>query len=115
MKPAPPVTTTRSRPDGEGLAAAAAGGVRCGDRHRRIRAAPASGAGTLGHGAGELDEVPGARLRPGEHVVERVDEVVDLLLAADERRQELDDVDVVGGDLGQDPVAGGTGAHHCTD
>ena len=40
-----------------------------------------------------------------EDVVEGLDEVVDLVLTADQRRQELDDVDVVGRHLGENPVA----------
>ena len=39
-----------------------------------------------------------------QEFVERVDEEVDLRFAGDEWRQQLDHVDVVGGDLGQDPV-----------
>ena len=47
-----------------------------------------------------------------EHVVERGDEVVDLLLAADERREEFDDVDIVRRHLGQYPVAMEEGHDH---
>ena len=55
--------------------------------------------------------LPNSKIRPdpfsalGEHVVERVGEQLDLVVAGDERRQELDDVHVVGGDLGEDAVA----------
>src|SRR6185312_554046 len=58
----------------------------------------------LGHGATELEEEPGAVVRVLEDVVEGGDEVVDLLLAADEGGEKLDDVDVVGGDLREDAM-----------
>ncbi len=51
-------------------------------------------------------------MRVLQHVVESADEVVDLLLAADERGQQLDDVDVVGGHLGEDSMAMEEGHHH---
>ena len=47
-----------------------------------------------------------------EDIVECGDEVVDLLLAADERREQLDDVDIVRRHLGEDPVAMEEGYDH---
>ena len=46
----------------------------------------------------------GAAVRVGHDVLERLQEVVDLLKPGDERREQLHDVDVVGRDLSQYPV-----------
>ena len=67
---------------------------------------------TFGHGPAELEEKAGTVVRILEDVVERPDEVVDLLLPADEGREELDDVDVVRRHLGQYPMPVEEGHHH---
>ena len=43
-------------------------------------------------------------MRVGHDVIERLQEIVDLVGPADERGQQFDDVDVVGRHLGQYPV-----------
>ncbi len=68
--------------------------------------------GALGHGPAELVDQAGSCVGVGEHVIEGGDEVIHLRLARHEGRQELDDVDVVGGHLGQDPVAVEEGHDH---
>ena len=47
--------------------------------------------------AGEFPEI-------AEDVVKGVHKAIDLLLADDQRREDLDDIGVVGGDLGKDAV-----------
>ena len=59
----------------------------------------------VGHRPSEFEEKTGAAVRILEHIVQCGDEVVDLLLAADQRREQFDDVDIVRRHLGQDPVA----------
>ena len=76
------------------------------------RARPAAPQRPFRHRAPELEQQPGTVVRIAQDVVERGDEVVDLLLPADQRRQQLDDVDVVGGHLGEDPVAVEERDHH---
>ena len=80
----------RSAHDGDGGRAPARRAAHRAPRHRR----------------GRLEEEPAGSVRVGEHVVEGGHDEVDLRLARPSSGgQQLDDVDAVGGDLGEDPVA----------
>src|SRR5579872_818907 len=104
MNPPAPVTSTRS--PGRTASGAGPGALTsCSRGSGASWSRPLAVQRALGERLAELEDERGVAVRVVQHVVERLDEVGDLRLADDERRQQLDHVHVVGGDLGEDAVA----------